>query len=171
MVNSTSATRTQDKAANNMDMATALVILGAALGFGGLIAAALLLGRRDERGGARIDELVGRLSQLAEAQASAQVQMGERLQSQERALSKTLDERLSHVTTRVSESLEKTQTQQRGALDDLKTRLTTIDSAQKNITELSAQVVGLQDILGNKQARGAFGEIQLRDLVDMVLPP
>jgi DNA recombination protein RmuC len=46
-----------------------------------------------------------------------------------------------------------------------------IDKAQKNITELSTQVVGLQDILANKQARGAFGEIQLRDIVEKILPP
>ena len=44
-------------------------------------------------------------------------------------------------------------------------------AAQKNITELSQQVVGLQDILSNKQARGAFGEIQLKDLVTAILPP
>jgi DNA recombination protein RmuC len=46
-----------------------------------------------------------------------------------------------------------------------------IDQAQKNITELSGQMVGLQDILSNKQARGAFGEIQLNDLVSSILPP
>ena len=46
-----------------------------------------------------------------------------------------------------------------------------IDAAQKNIAELSTQVVGLQDILSNKQARGAFGEIQLKDLVQRALPP
>ncbi|MEO1056832.1 MAG: DNA recombination protein RmuC, partial [Actinomycetota bacterium] len=53
----------------------------------------------------------------------------------------------------------------------MKQRLTVIDTAQKNITELSTQVVGLQDILANKQARGQFGEIQLNDLVTQTLPP
>ena len=158
-----------------MDMTTAFVIVTLALVIGGMIAAALFFGRRqsqqDDRGAARIDEMIGRLSQLTEAQAAAQARLGERLQAQERALSKALDERLGQVTTRVGESLEKNQQQHRVALDDLKTRLMTIDSAQKNISALSEQVVGLQDILGNKQARGAFGEVQLRDLVDMVLPP
>ena len=56
-------------------------------------------------------------------------------------------------------------------MTDLKERLAVIDAAQKNITDLSSQVVGLQDILSNKQARGAFGEIQLHDLVSGVLPP
>jgi DNA recombination protein RmuC len=53
----------------------------------------------------------------------------------------------------------------------LKERLAVIDAAQKNITELSSQVVGLQDILSNKQTRGAFGETQLADLVKTILAP
>ena len=56
-------------------------------------------------------------------------------------------------------------------IGQLQERLAVIDSAQKNITDLSQQVVGLQDILSNKQARGAFGEIQLRDIVAKALPP
>src|SRR5215468_6309106 len=50
-------------------------------------------------------------------------------------------------------------------------RLVRIDEAQKKIGELSSQVVSLQEVLSNKQARGAFGEVQLNDLVQSVLPP
>ena len=32
-------------------------------------------------------------------------------------------------------------------------------------------MLGLQDILSNKQTRGAFGEIQLREIVTRALPP
>ena len=39
----------------------------------------------------------------------------------------------------------------------LEKRLAAIDKAQDNIAQLSSQMVGLQDILSNKQARGAFG--------------
>ena len=46
-----------------------------------------------------------------------------------------------------------------------------IDEAQKKIGELSTQVVSLQEVLSNKQARGAFGEVQLNDLVSNALPP
>jgi DNA recombination protein RmuC len=46
-----------------------------------------------------------------------------------------------------------------------------IDKAQANIEKLSGNVLSLQDILSNKQTRGAFGEIQLNDLVRKVLPP
>ena len=46
-----------------------------------------------------------------------------------------------------------------------------IDKAQKNISNLSEQMVGLQDILSNRQARGAFGEIQMNDLISSILSP
>lgn len=116
-------------------------------------------------------ELAGRLSQMAESQATAQVRVAEQLQAQERELSRKLEERLADVTRRVGEGLEKSSKTTENSLADLKQRLAVIDAAQKNITELSSQVVGLQDILANKQARGAFGEIQLNDLVSQALPP
>ena len=46
-----------------------------------------------------------------------------------------------------------------------------IKDAQKTMTNLSEEMVGLQNILDNKQARGAFGETQLRDLGVNMLPP
>jgi DNA recombination protein RmuC len=54
---------------------------------------------------------------------------------------------------------------------ELRERLVRIDAAQKQLGDLSSQVVGLRDILSNKQARGAFGEVMLEDLVRQVLPP
>ncbi|NQU56847.1 MAG: DNA recombination protein RmuC, partial [Rhodospirillales bacterium] len=56
-------------------------------------------------------------------------------------------------------------------MSELHERLAVINAAQQKITTLSEQVVGLQDILSNKQARGAFGEIQLNDLVTSMMPP
>ena len=71
----------------------------------------------------------------------------------------------------MSEGLLKSTDRTVATMTDIQKRLAVIDEAQKNITELSNQVVGLQDILANKQARGAFGEMQLQDLVTAVLPP
>lgn len=116
-------------------------------------------------------ELTGRLSQLAESSAVGQAQLSERLQAQERAVTKTLDERLADLTRRVGENLQQNTTRTGETMAKLQERLAVIDTAQKNITELSGQVVGLQDILANKQARGAFGEVQLQDLVKNALPP
>ena len=101
-------------------------------------------------------ELAGRISQLTENQAAEQ---------------KLLDERLADVTRRVGESLEKSSQKAQTSMTEMKERLAVINAAQKNITELSGQVEGLQNILANKQTRGAFGEIRLNDLVKDALPP
>ncbi|MBK19137.1 MAG: DNA recombination protein RmuC [Rhodospirillaceae bacterium] len=116
-------------------------------------------------------ELIGRLTQMAESNAAQQAQFSERLQAQERALSKTLEERLADLSRRIGENLQQSSTKTGETMTKLQERLAVIDAAQKNITELSSQVVGLQDVLSNKQARGAFGEIQLQDLVQSALPP
>ena len=117
------------------------------------------------------EQLAGRLAQLAESQAASQSRMAEVLRAQEREIAKKLEERLADVTRRVGEGLEKTHKSTEATMGDLKERLAVIDRAQKNITELSTQVDGLQSILANKQARGAFGEIQLNDLITQALPP
>lgn len=117
------------------------------------------------------EQLSGRLAQIAESQAASQARMAEALQVQEREIAKKLEERLADVTKRIGEGLEKSSKSTEATMGDLKERLAVIDRAQKNITELSTQVDGLQAILSNKQARGAFGEIQLNDLVTQALPP
>ncbi len=116
-------------------------------------------------------ELAGRISQLTEQQALAQNQLSQRLQAQERTLAKALEDRLGDMSRRIGESLQKQSTQTTSIMGDLKTRLAVITAAQDKITNLSAQVVSLQDVLANKQARGAFGETQLADQIRNALPP
>lgn len=116
-------------------------------------------------------QLAGRLSQIAEGQATGQARMAEQLQIQERTVTKMLDQRLVEVTRRVSEDLAKSSTKSTEVMGHLQERLAVIDAAQRNITELSAEVVSLQDILSNKQARGAIGQTQMEDLVRNMLPP
>ena len=116
-------------------------------------------------------ELAGRLTQLSETQITNQNRLIDLMQSQERAVSKKLEERLADLGQRFGEGMEKSRVSQQTSLGELKERLVRIDAAQKNIEELSSQVVGLQDILSNKQARGAFGEVQLTDLVKSIMPP
>jgi len=116
-------------------------------------------------------ELTGRLAQMNESQSKSQQTVNERLQTQERNITKTLDERLNNLTHRMGEGLiEQTKSTARH-MSTLQERLAVIDVAQRNITDLSNQMVGLQDILSNKQARGAFGEVQLEMLVTNALPP
>ncbi|MEZ5647785.1 MAG: DNA recombination protein RmuC [Alphaproteobacteria bacterium] len=115
--------------------------------------------------------LAANLEVLSENLIRIQRHMGEQLQAQERAVTKALDERLADVSRRVGDSLEKTSAAHTGTLTDLRERLTKIDEAQKVLSSLSGEVIGLKDILSNKQARGAFGEVQLKDLVTDILPP
>jgi len=85
-------------------------------------------------------------------------------------LTKSTDERLKDISgqveKRLSDGFEKT-TQ---TFNDVLKRLALIDDAQKKITELSSNVVSLQQVLADKRSRGAFGEIQLNALVRNVLP-
>ncbi len=141
-----------------MEPSVIVLIAVAAVGLAAVVLLVALAGLR------------GRLSMLAESQAAAQAQLAERLQAQERALTRGVEERLADLSRRVGESLEKSSLQTHNSMSELKERLVAIDVAQKNITELSSQVVGLQQILDNKQARGGFGETQLQNLVADVLP-
>jgi len=124
-----------------------------------------------QRNGGTDAELAGRLSQMAESTAAQQAQLAERMQAQERAITKMLEERLGDLGKKVGDSLQLSSTKTGETMAKLQERLAVIDAAQKKITDLSTQVVGLQDILSNKQARGAFGEVQLQDLVKAALPP
>jgi len=129
----------------------------------------VILAARGQRNSA--SELAIRISQIAEQHVMAQSQMSEQMRLQERGLTEMMDRRLSDVTRQVGESLQKQNTQTSTTMNDLRERLGAINAAQANITKLSQQVVSLQDVLSNKQARGAFGEVQLEDQVKSALPP
>ena len=105
-------------------------------------------------------ELSGRLTQIADDGRKSQTE-----------LAKVLQDRLDQVSQRMGQSLEKSATKTAETIGQVQARLKVIDEAQKNIEALSNDIVGLQDILSNKQARGAFGEVQLEDLVRSALPP
>jgi len=72
---------------------------------------------------------------------------------------------------RLGESLTENATKTAETLGGIGARLTVIDEAQKNISALSGQVVSLQQVLSNKQARGAFGQAQMEEIVRDGLPP
>jgi DNA recombination protein RmuC len=130
------------------------------------------------RGPGADDERLDALAATAASLATAQADLGGRLSQMsaqsaaERAeLLRTLHDRLDGVGKRMGESLEKSATRTATSLGELGKHLHVIDQAQKNISDLAGQVIGLQDILDNKQSRGAFGEVQLHDLVVSILPP
>jgi len=116
-------------------------------------------------------ELAGRISQLSEHNAQEQNKIALAIHEQKLSMLKMVDEKLLAVTKSVGEGLQQNASKTAETLTDLRERLTKIDVAQQKISSLSEQVVSLQEVLSNKQARGAFGEIQLNDLVTSILPP
>ncbi len=119
----------------------------------------------------RLSQLVGRLGQIADDQLDTRDRLEEHLKAQERALNRLLDDRLRTFSAEVSSNLRASSQSSNASMTELRERLAVIDTAQQNITALSSEMVGLQDILSNKQARGAFGEVQLKDIVCAMLPP
>jgi len=139
------------------------------------------IGRSVQALGAGQDQLSGGLMSVSNAQASAQAQMVQTLETRLAMVQQQVNDRLHENAMRSARSLtdmqEKLNTVLHGSsekttksLTELQERLATIDKAQANIEKLSGNVLGLQDILSNKQTRGAFGEIQLNDIVRKALP-
>ena len=96
---------------------------------------------------------------------------GEMNQTGQNNINSLVSERLNKVEKSVSESLNMNLLKTGRYLSEIQERLAVIDKAQTNIEKLSGNVLGLQEILSNKQARGAFGEIQLFDIIKKSLPP
>jgi len=74
------------------------------------------------------------------------------------------------MTHRVGTDLNETARKTTEGIAKLYERLAVIDSAQKNLTDLSTNLVGLQEILANKQARGAFGQMRMEAIIQDGLP-
>lgn len=86
------------------------------------------------------------------------------------SLSKTVEGRLDLISGKVNERLDEGFKKTNETFTNVMARLATIDEAQKKIDGLTTNVVSLQELLGDKRSRGAFGEVQLEGLVRNVLP-
>ncbi|MEC9369267.1 MAG: DNA recombination protein RmuC [Pseudomonadota bacterium] len=104
-------------------------------------------------------EMKGRLQAVAEMSVSRQAE-----------LSRSINDRLDKVSHRLGQNLTETTQKTSDSLSKLNERLAVIDTAQKNITELSSNVVTLQEILSNKQSRGAFGQGRMEAIIKDGLP-
>ncbi|MGI9335671.1 MAG: DNA recombination protein RmuC [Gammaproteobacteria bacterium] len=104
--------------------------------------------------------------QVAEALARGADDLGKRVD----ALTRSTDQRLAQIGGQVEQRLSEGFDKTRQTFADVLKRLALIDAAQAKITELSSNVVSLQAVLADKQARGAFGEVQLGALVRDMLP-
>jgi DNA recombination protein RmuC len=123
------------------------------------------------------DHLLQVLQKITDTQQSARFELSKNLQQQAttlaeqvKQLTQSIDQRLKdiagQVERRLADGFEKTNQ----TFTDIVKRLALIDDAQKKITELSSNVVSLQEVLNDKRSRGAFGEVQLTALIRNVLP-
>jgi len=116
--------------------------------------------RRDTAAQAtELAELKGRLQSFAEISVARQGDVA-----------RAVNERLDRMTHRVGSDLNETSRKTHESIAKLNERLAVIDTAQKNLTDLSTNMVSLQQILANKQARGAFGQMRMETIVKDGLP-
>ena len=108
-------------------------------------------------------------AQLAELKVRLQA-FAESSVSRHGDLARAVNERLDRVSQRLGTDMTETTRKTTDSLSKLHERLAVIDTAQKNLTDLSTNMVSLQEILANKQARGAFGQMRMETIVKDGLP-
>ena len=141
----------------------------------------LVLGQNLQQLGMGQEQMRGGLQHVSDTQANAQVQVIQTFEARLSDVQQQMNDRLAdnamrqnraltEMQERMKDTLHGSSKQTATSLTQLQERLASIDKAQDNITKLSGDVLSLQDILSNKQTRGAFGEIQLNDIVSKALP-
>ncbi len=105
-------------------------------------------------------------NQLASTLKQNTQELGQRFEH----LTSQTDQRLAAISDQVDKRLADGFEKTTATFSDVIKRLALIDEAQKKITELSGNVVTLQEILADKRSRGAFGEVQLNSLIRNILP-
>jgi DNA recombination protein RmuC len=107
---------------------------------------------------------------LSESMHEYREAMLARLGETTQTLNARIDERLGEISGKVNERLDEGFRKTNETFTNVMARLATIDEAQKKIESLTGSVVSLQELLGDKRARGAFGEVQLEALIRNVMP-
>jgi DNA recombination protein RmuC len=149
---------------------TLLVALISLIAGGALAAIALLLRPKAAAGP---DPALERLMELSRAQTETSGHLralADVLGAKQTALQTAVNERLDSLSQRVGLSLQSSTQNTVDNLQKLNERLAVIDNAQKNITELASQVTSLQNVLANKQQRGAFGQGRMEIIIQDGLP-
>ncbi|MGQ0485982.1 MAG: DNA recombination protein RmuC [Hyphomicrobiales bacterium] len=145
-----------------------LLIAGVAAAFVLLILAVILSWRAQRLRRSEAREAMRRASELeyrlAEMAGSLR-QFADQSQGAQAHLTRTLDDRLDQVSQRIGLGLIDQTERTSQSLKHLYERLAVIDSAQKNLTALSSEMVTLKDIFANKQARGAYGQGRMEAII------
>lgn len=130
-----------------------------------------LQSRLTEQGSADRDVMQTSLKAMAQELTVAMEGLAVRTDERMEQIRSSVDQRLEQIRGSVSERLDEGFRKTNETFADVMARLAIIDEAQKKIDGLTTNVVSLQELLGDKRARGAFGEVQLEALVRNALPP
>ena len=116
------------------------------------------------------DSLLQGMQTVREQVGTTLTHHAESLGKQINKLTDETQQRLKEISGQVDRQLTAGFEKTTATFTDVIKRLTIIDEAQKKITELSSNVVSLQEVLADKRSRGAFGEVQLNNLIHNMLP-
>jgi DNA recombination protein RmuC len=117
-----------------------------------------------------MDDKVAEMNRLQAELTSRMQTMAEIFGSRQSDMTRAMTERLDGLRTSMGQGLEASGKSTSETLQKLNERLAVIDSAQKNLTDLTSEVVTLKDVLSNKQARGAYGQGRMEAIVRDGLP-
>lgn len=117
-----------------------------------------------------MDDKVAEMNRM-QAELTGRMQtMAEILSTRQGDLARLVAERMDGLRQQVGQGLEQNVKQTSESLGKLQERLAVIDNAQKNLTDLTSEVVTLKDVLANKQARGAYGQGRMEAIIRDGLP-
>jgi DNA recombination protein RmuC len=123
----------------------------------------------DERA-REMDDRVAELTRIQSEMTGRMRTMAEVFGSRQSDFARMISERIDGLQHRVGQGLESSTRHQSENLSKLNERLAVIDAAQQNLTNLTGEIVGLKDILSNKQTRGAYGQGRMEAIVRDGLP-
>ncbi|KAB2917794.1 MAG: DNA recombination protein RmuC [Hyphomicrobiaceae bacterium] len=147
----------------------------------GLMAGALVISLGSRRGregddgpnssmSTQLAEIKGRLSAIAEMTLQRHAEQARAIDDRIDNLSRNLGQTLDSLTLRVGDNLAESGRRTLESLSSLNERLAVIETARQSLAELSSEVMSLQGVLANKQARGAFGQMRMETIVRDGLP-
>jgi DNA recombination protein RmuC len=156
----------------------ALAMGGAALLLLLFVTVLILRSRRDrafeeEAAAERAREMDDKVAELTRIQAEMTGRMqtiAEVFGSRQSDFVRVISERIDGLQHRLGQGLEATSRHQSENLSKLNERLAVIDAAQRNLKDLTGEIVGLRDILSNKQTRGAYGQGRMEAIIRDGLP-
>lgn len=116
-------------------------------------------------------EIKGRLSAMAEMTAQRQTEQASIFSDRLDDVAQRLGQTLDALGRRVGENVARSAHYTSENLAKLNERLAVIEDARQSLATLSSEVVSLHGVLSDKQARGAFGQARMENIICDALPP